>query len=219
MIKNHINILIQDSNRYFSQGLTALLHAECQRRHICVTFLMPRYRHRADIVIFTNNGYSLIRANSSPDGQARQSLLLIENHINYQTASRVQPNIGVIKRRDSISTVQALIELTLARHHEAPVKKALPGRQKLTARENEILSAIAHGLTSNQIARRYGLNIKTVSSHKCAAMRKLGLSRIHDLYHWLRCNPILEQTFEVGGRATSPHLMDTLMKINLMSEI
>lgn len=185
MKKNHINILIQDTNQYFAEGLTALLHAECQRRNISVTFLTPAHSHRADFLIVTNDARTHIRTDSPPAIESRHNMLVIQDRLRYQTASRVQPDIGVINRRDSINSVRAMIELMLARYHDGLTRETLPGRPNLTARQREILSALVRGLTPNRIAQLYGLSVKTVSTHKCAAMRELGLARVHDLHLWL----------------------------------
>lgn len=45
----------------------------------------------------------------------------------------------------------------------------------LTARERDVLTAIASGLTNRDIAARFGLSVRTVESHREALMRKLGL--------------------------------------------
>ena len=47
-----------------------------------------------------------------------------------------------------------------------------PG-ERLTPRENEILDALAEGLSSKQIAERYGLSVRTVETHRLNIKRKL----------------------------------------------
>ncbi|WP_261161540.1 LuxR C-terminal-related transcriptional regulator [Serratia fonticola] len=41
-------------------------------------------------------------------------------------------------------------------------------------------------LTPDEIASKLSLNVKTVSTHKLTAMRKLGFKRNGELYYWLR---------------------------------
>jgi two-component system response regulator NreC len=53
----------------------------------------------------------------------------------------------------------------------------------LTAREREVLSLIANGLTTQQIAERLFLSPNTVHRHRTALMQKLGL---HDRMELLR---------------------------------
>ncbi|WP_447889719.1 helix-turn-helix domain-containing protein [Serratia fonticola] len=64
----------------------------------------------------------------------------------------------------------------------------------LTPREIQVLSEIGQGLQSVLIAKKLGLHVKTASTHKCAAMRKLGFSRNQELYYWLRIQSELTQS-------------------------
>ncbi|MGN6083693.1 response regulator [Trinickia sp.] len=45
--------------------------------------------------------------------------------------------------------------------------------ERLTPRESEILDALAEGLSSKQIAERYGLSVRTVETHRLNIKRKL----------------------------------------------
>lgn len=48
-------------------------------------------------------------------------------------------------------------------------------REKLTARELEILQGVARGLSNNQMAERFAISAKTIDSHRTSLMRKLGV--------------------------------------------
>ena len=52
----------------------------------------------------------------------------------------------------------------------------------LTQRENDVLMCLFNGLTISQIARLRVRSIKTVSTHKCNAMRKLGVENDSGLF-------------------------------------
>ncbi len=52
---------------------------------------------------------------------------------------------------------------------------------RLTSREIEILSLIANGLSSNEIAGKLGRSSKTVESHRSNIFKKLGLHNVADL--------------------------------------
>ena len=61
-----------------------------------------------------------------------------------------------------------------------------PGQQKhendsLTTREIEVLSLIASGLTSSEIATKLGRSLKTVESHRSNILKKLGLTNVAGL--------------------------------------
>lgn len=51
----------------------------------------------------------------------------------------------------------------------------------LSAREREVLAEVAKGYTSQQIADRVGLSIKTIDSYRARLMQKLGLKDRADL--------------------------------------
>ncbi len=54
----------------------------------------------------------------------------------------------------------------------------------LTAREREVLQLIARGYRYKEIAARLHLSVKTIESHVSAVLRKLQLSRRHELTRW-----------------------------------
>lgn len=50
-----------------------------------------------------------------------------------------------------------------------------PGLPDLTGREQDVLGALAAGLTTKAVARRLGVSLKTVESHKANIFKKLGV--------------------------------------------
>lgn len=52
---------------------------------------------------------------------------------------------------------------------------AAQGAQVLSAREIEVLSSIANGLSNPKIAKHLGISPKTVESHRASLMKKLGV--------------------------------------------
>jgi DNA-binding NarL/FixJ family response regulator len=59
-----------------------------------------------------------------------------------------------------------------------------PEMDQLTPREREVMRLIARGYTYKEIARRLSLSVKTVETHVSAVLRKLQLSRRHELTRW-----------------------------------
>ncbi len=55
--------------------------------------------------------------------------------------------------------------------------------QRLTSREIEVLTLVAEGYTSQEIAEHLVLSIKTVQVHRAHISEKLGL---HDIAHLVR---------------------------------
>ncbi|AKZ25096.1 response regulator [Ralstonia pseudosolanacearum] len=58
--------------------------------------------------------------------------------------------------------------------------------QGLSAREREVVSLYVSGMAVSEIASRLGSSIKTVSTQKTTALRKLGLARETDLFQYVR---------------------------------
>jgi len=58
------------------------------------------------------------------------------------------------------------------------------GNPALSAREEEVLQAIAWGRSNKEIAMTLSLSIKTVESYKAAALEKLGLSTRADIVRY-----------------------------------
>jgi DNA-binding NarL/FixJ family response regulator len=54
----------------------------------------------------------------------------------------------------------------------------------LTPREREVVQLVAEGLSNKQVGRQLRLSIKTIETHRSAAMRKAGLSSTADLVRY-----------------------------------
>ena len=61
---------------------------------------------------------------------------------------------------------------------------AYPTAERLTSREREIVQLLAEGKSNKQIARLLDLSVKTVETHRTAAMRKLELNSLPDLVRY-----------------------------------
>jgi DNA-binding NarL/FixJ family response regulator len=59
-----------------------------------------------------------------------------------------------------------------------------PTAERLTSREREIVQLLAEGKSNKQIARLLDLSVKTVETHRTAAMRKLELNSLPDLVRY-----------------------------------
>ncbi len=65
-----------------------------------------------------------------------------------------------------------------------PVTKPRNIQAKLSPRELEVVRLYAGGMTMNEIARHLCRAANTISTQKCNAMRKLGISNDADLFHY-----------------------------------
>lgn len=101
-------------------------------------------------------------------------------------------NISIIERSHSLGqadyyferflsgeqVLSPLIENLLARRPECDFGRL----NKLTRCENDVLLYLFNGLSLGQIAERKNLSVKTISAHKCNAMRKLHLANDSELF-------------------------------------
>jgi len=53
---------------------------------------------------------------------------------------------------------------------------AVPSEPDLTAQQREVVRLLAEGLSNKQVGRQLRLSIKTIETHRSAAMRKAGVS-------------------------------------------
>lgn len=56
-----------------------------------------------------------------------------------------------------------------------------PGRDRLTRRERDVLSQIAHGASNKEAGRRLGISPRTIEVHRARIMTKLGARNAADL--------------------------------------
>ncbi len=62
----------------------------------------------------------------------------------------------------------------------------------LTPREREIVQLVAEGHSNKAVSARLAVSIKTVETHRCAAMRKAGVSSTADLVRYAVRNHIVQ---------------------------
>lgn len=77
------------------------------------------------------------------------------------------------------------------RPHAAPDPEALV-RNRLTAREREIVQLLAEGKSSKEVAVSLGISVKTAETHRANIMRKLELHSVSELVRYAVRNQIIE---------------------------
>jgi DNA-binding NarL/FixJ family response regulator len=111
---------------------------------------------------------------------------------------------GYLLKSDAPAHIVAAIE-TLLRHRPFftwKVSQALLDRflaaaepsaaEPLTSREREVVQLLAEGCSNKSIATRLGISVKTVETHRAAAMRKLGLHSVAELVRYAVRNHLVE---------------------------
>ena len=110
-------------------------------------------------------------------------------------ASLERGGINTIYRRDSVDTViEKLVGAYRVREQLDGMRRwgQPPQDTELTTQERRVIRLIGTGHSPGTIARTLGIHPKTVSAHKCSVMRKLGLRRTQDLFHWLQFSGFLK---------------------------
>ncbi|HCD7746755.1 helix-turn-helix domain-containing protein [Serratia marcescens] len=182
----NIKIAILDEDRYFSQGLEAIMRDLFIRRGYQSILFTDNYDLNADLVFQTKNLAS-VRFCGNVKASVKQKCIAIQDftlsHLNLPNCFHEQVTISRHIKIDALlASVEQLLTLPITRLS----RKCSRCTSALTKRERQILSAISQEKTAKQIAKDLGLSLKTVSAHKCAAMAKLGFTRNNDLYSWLR---------------------------------
>ncbi|MFA1240611.1 LuxR C-terminal-related transcriptional regulator [Serratia odorifera] len=107
-------------------------------------------------------------------------------------ALRQYPQVSLISRDEPLPQAATLFRRALAGETVYSPQFAQmfeqtdghgPARlEALTQRENDVLMCLFNGLSISQIARLRQRSIKTISAHKCNAMRKLGVKNDSGLF-------------------------------------
>jgi len=92
--------------------------------------------------------------------------------------------IGRVRDGDAVFSPRLAGFVLDAFHGEIPAAEVDPELDQLTMREREVLRLIARGYLYKEIALRLDISPKTVEAHVSAVLRKLQLSRRHELSRW-----------------------------------
>jgi FixJ family two-component response regulator len=86
---------------------------------------------------------------------------------------------------DVVTRVRAAIEANAQRLASqgaaASPSMNFPGREPLTAREQDVLRGLVDGASNKEIARQLGISPRTIEVHRARIMEKLGAKNIADL--------------------------------------
>lgn len=173
-----IVIALWGKNLYFLQGIRHFFE-----QYFYLRGVSPLFVHAyCNDIIHLKAADLIVRSKASRRGDRYQRYqIFLTRKKNTEGVTYQQGEIG---ENDKPEVVMQLLDRLFAVqiNNNAP---CVPDYEKITRREREVLQAIAAGLSPTQIARKLQISTKTVSAHKQTSMRKLGLQRSHDLYHWL----------------------------------
>lgn len=96
---------------------------------------------------------------------------------------------NLLYRHQSVSLILQLMENILLSLQRTSVKTQSNSENlqhlPLTQREREVLHQLKQGKTPACVATCLGIKVKTISSHKRSAMKKLNFKRTSELLHWM----------------------------------
>ena len=189
-MKLHIDIAILDTDNYFLLGLKALLTQHFSHKGGSVRFLSDRYRAGAPLVI-QGSEPNRIPYHCRYAAARQQHVIMVQETAQPRAHRRQLPiclsEQSSIKREVTQQTLLSEVERVLEIGDLPAAPQSCPRcALTLTYREWQVLSAIRRGMVPYQVADFLNLSIKTISTHKCNAMNKLGFQRNSELYQWLR---------------------------------
>lgn len=112
---------------------------------------------------------------------------------------------GIVLKSDTEKALLSAVE-ALSRHQpyfSCVVPETLLGHcskrngraqrsELLTPREREVVQLVAEGLSNKEVSKHLALSVKTVETHRGAAMRKAGLSSTADLVRYAVRNHLVQ---------------------------
>jgi DNA-binding CsgD family transcriptional regulator len=202
-VKLYIAIEIRDENVFFIQGLQKLLLHHFSVKGYVVHFISIASRIRADLLIQGRiAGRSLPFC--PPMLSGRMAVITVRDSWTQMSRfglSACQRQRGVISRRDTPSVVMSVVDQAMMLQTAARGSASTRCEHctlMLTPREREVLHCIAEGMAPYRVGKTLDIAFRTVSTHKRAAMRKLGFQSNHELYYWLR-----QGGLDINERASS----------------
>jgi DNA-binding NarL/FixJ family response regulator len=84
-------------------------------------------------------------------------------------------------------------EVILSRFNSGGPVKEIPDliRDRLTARERELVQLLAEGKSTKDVATSLGISVKTAETHRANIMRKLEIHNVSELVHYALRNEIV----------------------------
>lgn len=209
-----VKLLVADDHAIVRRGLQALLEAEagwqvCAAAENGQTAVDLAVRHRPNVAIldYSLPGLNGLEATRHIRRACPGTEVLIYTMHNNEDIIRDVLRAGargyLLKTEDDSEVVRAVRALLHKKPYFSPqvaqtlLDTFLSGgkvvaSQTLTSREREVIQLVAEGRSNRDIADRWKVSIKTVESHRTAAMRKLNLRSGVELALYAVRNKLIE---------------------------
>lgn len=168
-----MKVIVISDDRYFSMGAYYILegsHSVFIHDENSAKLINFNYVHNAVVLISVNSSMLFLDIVCNINQLTNRVFVVTENNrcTRMQSASIYQL---VNKRLSAIMLNRMVSEVDVL---------CFP-KISLSERERKILHLILNGMSSNRISIELDISIKTVSSHRVNALRKLGLKKINQI--------------------------------------
>lgn len=188
-----LTIAIIDDDNFYMAGLVMALSTYFKSKNRKVKFIPGHSVAAASDITFQaircgtfiapHNQY---HANS---GKSHYFAIVDNRDFHLQHLYRNLEKNDVFYRHQPVNTLLQLIENKIFSSQQLPEthqsEQEVFLREPLTLREHEVLCHLKQGKTHAGAANCLGIKVKTISSHKRAAMKKLNFRRTNELFHWM----------------------------------
>lgn len=121
-----------------------------------------------------------------------QDLLLFALLYHYADAETLKQYNGTIEINDDAAAIVRKLKQAIENNNNVPMETG--EGYELSERENEILAAVAKGLTNKEIADMHNISIHTVISHRKNITRKTGIKTVSGLTVYALLNNLIDQS-------------------------
>lgn len=185
-------VAIVDPNKYAQLGILKLLQARIDIQVLSVTSNFIGLRSTAkeanlDVIIFDINPAMVMKDITQIVAlRMKFPFIKIFAYLHTKTAREVNKIYGtyvdeVIFKHEGTEKLIALITNCKNKKMESNMTKIKKTNNSLTKMENKVLNALANGITNVELSKLLSVSQKTISVHKCNAMKKLGISDVFGL--------------------------------------
>ncbi|MBC3219741.1 response regulator transcription factor [Serratia fonticola] len=188
-----MNISIIDNDNFYAAGLIMALSNYFKMKNREIQFILsPPTEQSVDIIFQAIRSGTRVEPNwrHHPDG--KQPLYFAITDENDSHLKHLYHNVAgnnILLRNAQVETIVQLVDQTVSSPRPQPQKIApdpTPELSKtLTRREYEVLSHLKQGKTHVRTANSLGISVKTISTHKRSAMKKLNFRRSNELFRWM----------------------------------
>jgi len=214
-----VKILVADDHDLMRRGLRTVLEAQpgwqvCAEAHSGKEAVEKAEETQPDVAILDISMPGLDglqAARQIREASSKTEILALSMHCSDQLIRDVieAGMRGYVTKSDSdrdlIGAVKALanhrpfftsqatqLMLTLNTGHSVRAGQADGVKERLTAREREIVCLISEGKSSREVAEMLGISVKTAETHRANVMRKLQVHTVSELVRYAVRNQIIE---------------------------